>query len=377
MSQIPSEDEIPKFVEKKDRYIEIYKITNTETGKLYIGQTVSHMLNHGKYRRYGSQKRLNCHFSEAIKNNKDKECRYLNNSIRKYGNDKFIVEQIDICHMDKGDEVEARYITQYNSIFPFGYNLKIGGTVFKHCDESRRILSEGYYKSLDKKDNINTIPNNMLKSQDQSKMERLENIDLPEDIDNYDKYIRICNLNSNKKLLVLKIGDIEISFGSKKLSNEDLRQNIIDFIKKLKIYKEERKNSAKLLDVPEIPHSNDNFAENNENIASKYEYIKSVEIYKKHLMQKKEKKQFDLICKKCNIQKNKEDFRGKRCTCRYCERQANANRTAANKDKYKLLAKQNREKHKDRTNARKKEQRRLKKLESIPKENINSNVSSS
>ena len=38
------------------------------------------------------------------------------------------------------------------AVFPFGYNLKIGGTVFKHSDESRRILSESYYKSLEKDD---------------------------------------------------------------------------------------------------------------------------------------------------------------------------------------------------------------------------------
>lgn len=375
MSNIPSENEIPQFVEEKDRYIEIYKITNTETGKLYIGQAVSHILNHGKYRRYGSKKRLDCHFSEAMKNNKDKECRYLNNSIRKYGNDKFVVELIDTCPMDKGDEVEAKYITQYNSIFPFGYNLKIGGTVFKHCDESRRILSESYYKSLDKEEVENTIPNNILKSQDQLKMERLDNVDLPEDIDNCDKYIKICKLNSDKKLLVLKIGDVEISFGSKKLSNEQLKQNIIDFIKKVKIYKNERNNSAKLLDVPEIPHSNDNFAENNEHIASKDEYLKSIEIYKKHLIQKKEKKQFDFICKKCGNKKNKEDFRVKYHTCRDCERQANRDRTNANKDKYRLLARLNSEKHKDRTNARKREQRCLKKLFKLSQDNIAQNIS--
>ena len=50
-----------------ERYCEIYKITNLITKKLYVGQTVSHVLNHGKYRKYGYQKRLESHFSEAIK----------------------------------------------------------------------------------------------------------------------------------------------------------------------------------------------------------------------------------------------------------------------------------------------------------------------
>ena len=381
MPSLPIEEEIPQFVEEKDRYIEIYKITNIITRKLYIGQTVSHMLNHNKYRRYGSQKRLDCHFSEAMKNNKDKECRYLNNSIRKHGIDKFIVELIDTCSMDKGDEIEAKYITDYNSIFPFGYNLKIGGTVFKHSDESRRILSEGYYKSRDKQNTDNTDNNDnnevnknvsIIKSLDQNKLERFKDTELPEDIDNSDKYIRIANLK-NKKLLVLKIGEIEISFGSKKKTIEDLKQDIIDFIKKLKIYKNEHDKSAKLLDVPEYPKSNDNFAENNEHIASKDEYLKSIKIYKQHLKQKKDKKQFDLICVKCNIQKNKEDFRKKLHTCRDCERQANRDRLNNNREKYREMSRLNREKHKDTINAKRKERRSLAKN---AKDNTNLNDSS-
>jgi hypothetical protein len=372
MSNIPIEEEIPQFVQEKDRYIEIYKITNTETGKIYIGQAVSHMLNHGKYRRYGSKKRLDSHFSEAMKNNKDKECRYLNNSIRKYGISKFIVELIDTCPMDKGDETEAKYITECNSVFPFGYNLKIGGTVFKHCEESRRILSESYYKSLDKTDKTDTLKEDIkFKSQEQLKLERFDDTDLPEDIDNYDKFIRIAKLTGVKKLVMLKIGEIEISFGSKKLTTDELRNNCIDFIKKLKKYKEEHKNSAKLLDVPETPNSNDNFAENNEHIASKDEYIKSIEIYKQHLKQKKAKKQFNFICRVCNIQKIKEDFRGKQHICRPCERLENQNRFEASKEKYRELSKLNREKHKDKINAKRREQRRLVKLANETKINAN------
>lgn len=373
MSQLPREEDIPQFVDENDRYIEIYKITNSITGKLYIGQTVSHMLNHGKYRRYGSAKRLDSHFSEAIKNNKDKECRYLNNSIRKYGIDKFKVELINICPMEKGDVVEAKYITEYNSIFPFGYNLKIGGTVFKHCDESRRILSESYYKSLNKtqasdSDKLeNKSDDKILNSTDQNKIDRLENVDLPDDIDNIDnidnidKYIRIYN-KKTKHLLILKIGDIELSFGSKKKSNDELKQDIIKFIDKVKQYKQEHKNSAKLPDVPETPHSNDNFADNNEHIASKDEYIKSIEIYKQHLQQKKEKKKFNFICRICNIQKQKEDFRRQLRQCRPCEQIANRKREEANPEKYKLIKQKIRDKKRELRNAKAREQRRLARL---------------
>jgi hypothetical protein len=352
MSLLPKDEDVPQFIDEKDRYIEIYKITNSCTGKLYIGQTVSHMLNHGKYRRYGSTKRLSSHFSEAMKNNKDKECRYLNNSIRKYGIDKFTVELIDICPMDKGDELEAKYIREYNSIFPFGYNLKIGGTVFKHCDESRRILSESYYKSLtnsktsDLNDKFNNkTDNKILNSTDQNKIDRLDNTDLPDDIDNIDKYIKISN-NKNKNLLILKIEDVEIAFGSKKKTKDELKQDIIKFIDKVKKYKQEHINSAKLLDVPEKPHSNDNFADNNEHIASKDEYLKSIEIYKQHLKQKKEKKKFNLICRSCNIQKEEKDFRKNLHQCRPCEQIDNKKRAEANPEKYKLIRKKTKEKKK-------------------------------
>jgi len=364
MTQLPREQDVPQFVEEKDRYIEIYKITNSCSGKLYIGQTVSHMLNHGKYRRYGSAKRLDSHFSEAIKNNKDKECRYLNNSIRKYGIDKFKVELIDICPMEKGDEIEAKYITQFNSVFPFGYNLKIGGTVFKHCDESRRILSESYYKLLNKtqtSDSNNKSDDRILNSIDQNKIERLNDTDLPDDIDNIDKYIKVSN-NKKKNLLTLTIGDVELSFGSTKKSNDELKQDIIIFIDKVKKYKSERNNSAKLPDVPETPHSNDNFADNSEHIASKDEYLKSIEIYKQHLKQKKEKKQFNFICRTCNIQKQKEDFRRKLHQCRPCEVIANRKREQANPEKYKLIKQKSKDKYRELQNAKEREQRLLAKL---------------
>ena len=55
-----------RFVEKEERYVEIYKITCLNSGKCYVGQAVSHILNHGKYRRYGMKKRFNCHVSEAF-----------------------------------------------------------------------------------------------------------------------------------------------------------------------------------------------------------------------------------------------------------------------------------------------------------------------
>ena len=49
-----------------ERYCEIYKITCLTSGKIYVGQAVSHILNHKRYRPYGYTRRFNCHISEAF-----------------------------------------------------------------------------------------------------------------------------------------------------------------------------------------------------------------------------------------------------------------------------------------------------------------------
>ena len=59
------------IVEENERYVEIYKITCLETNKMYVGQAVSHILNNGKYRRYGMVRRLNGHISEAFSKKKE------------------------------------------------------------------------------------------------------------------------------------------------------------------------------------------------------------------------------------------------------------------------------------------------------------------
>jgi len=133
----------------KDVVIEIYCITCSVTNKQYIGQTVSHVLNHNKYRKYGTQKRFLSHISEAIKNTKQKQCWYLNNAIRKYGKESFSAELLYVCTKEDSDEEETKMIKEYNSLFPTGYNLKLGGTSFVHTNESKKILSNGVKKYFD------------------------------------------------------------------------------------------------------------------------------------------------------------------------------------------------------------------------------------
>ena len=101
----------------EDRYCEIYKITNLTTGKIYVGQAVSHILNHKRYRPYGHQGRFRCHISEAFSNKKNQST-FLNNSIRKYGIKDFVVDLIEYCKIKDADEREIYYIKEY-LLLPF------------------------------------------------------------------------------------------------------------------------------------------------------------------------------------------------------------------------------------------------------------------
>jgi hypothetical protein len=122
-------------------YSHIYIIRNILTNKVYIGQAVSHRLNKNKYRIFGFEGRYKDHISEAINNTKKNQCTYLNNSIRKYGKENFIVNLIDICKIFEADDKERFYITMYNSLYPNGYNLTKGGKNFIIDDVNDEIFN--------------------------------------------------------------------------------------------------------------------------------------------------------------------------------------------------------------------------------------------
>ena len=141
-----------------ERYCEIYKITNLTTGKIYVGQAVSHILNHKRYRPYGHDGRFRCHISEAFSTKKN-QSHYLNNAIRKYGVADFVVELIECCEMNEANDREIHYIKHHNSLFPGGYNLKNGGSVFTHSDESKKRVTNGVIKHFmsQKYDRFNSV----------------------------------------------------------------------------------------------------------------------------------------------------------------------------------------------------------------------------
>lgn len=197
-----------------ERYCEIYKIMNLTSGKVYVGQAVSHILNHKRYRPYGHEGRFKCHISEAFSQKKN-QSHYLNNAIRKYGVNEFVVELIEHCELIQADDREIHYIKHFNSLFPNGYNLKNGGNVFTHSEESKRRVSNGV---------INYFKN--------KKYERFKNIKrLDEDIE---KYIKPLNRNNSQYGWYVYIDKKKADFGGVHISLEESKKNAIEFINNLK-----------------------------------------------------------------------------------------------------------------------------------------------
>jgi group I intron endonuclease len=209
------------------RYCEIYKILNHTTGKIYVGQSVSHILNHKRYRPYGHEGRFRCHISEAFSTKKN-QSHYLNNAIRKYGVEDFVVELIEYCEISNADEREIYYIKELNSLFPNGYNLKNGGSVFTHSDESKKRVSNGvsnYYK--DKK---------------YERFKEIKNID-----DNIEKYIKPLKRNNEQYGWYVYIDRVKADFGGVHIPLDESKTSAIEFITNLK---KQLATSPNCLEVP-------------------------------------------------------------------------------------------------------------------------------
>ena len=197
------------------------------SGKIYIGQTVSHILNHKRYRPYGREGRFKCHISEAFSKKKN-QSHYLNNAIRKYGVSDFVVELLEYCELNEANDREIHYIQHFNSLFPNGYNLKNGGSVFTHSDESKKRVSNGvinYFKD--------------------KKFERFKNIKCFDD--DIEKYIKPLNRNNTQYGWYVYIEKCKADFGGVHISLDESKKNAIEFINKLKNH------LAKHLVVREVP----------------------------------------------------------------------------------------------------------------------------
>ena len=153
------------------------------------------------------------HFRSLL--NKKNQSHYLNNAIRKYGVTDFMVELIECCELEKADEREIHYIKELNSLFPNGYNLKNGGSVFTHSDESKKRLSIGVV--------------NYFKDKKAERFKDIKQID-----DDIEKYIKPLNRSNEQYGWYVYIDRIKADFGGVHIPLEKSKKDAIEFINNLK-----------------------------------------------------------------------------------------------------------------------------------------------
>jgi len=98
----------------------VFKTKNLSNGKLYIGQTTTRRKDY-----IGSGKCFKC-------------------AVKKHGKESFKRINLKSCNCQEDlDFWEKQYIKIFNSLFPNGYNLNLGGNgVGEHSEEVKRKISE-------------------------------------------------------------------------------------------------------------------------------------------------------------------------------------------------------------------------------------------
>jgi len=244
---------------------EVYKITNSLSGKSYVGQVRSHRLNHFRYRPFGSQGRFKDHISEAMCNTKKCQCSFLNSSIRKNGAEYFSVETLERCCLEDIDGCERKWIATENTLYPNGYNLTRGGKTLESvgyvCEGPERTYEKKgrrTYQTVETKQKISQRLKDafsdplMRKAQSQrtieqhfkSKLERLKNVNM--DRNKIDTYVHTYNGSKYVGYRVLidgKRADFMIPRQtSSELNLQSTKARAIMFINELIMYQERGKN---------------------------------------------------------------------------------------------------------------------------------------
>lgn len=229
----------------------IYLITNTQNNKRYVGQTLSHRKNRGKYRPFGYIGRFNDHVSEALCNSKKKQCTYLNNAIRSYGKEAFQVELLLVCSRQELDVQERKYIDDYATLYPNGYNLTHGGKVFKDKSIPNNISPSFnvpkkrggcVFRSKETRAKMTSRLKELMSSPEirQELMERTQEQHMKAKIESFhgveidttcsDKYIHIRNKKDGTQFIKVIVGKKTTSFVGKYQSIEELKQKAIQFL---------------------------------------------------------------------------------------------------------------------------------------------------
>lgn len=231
---------------------EIYMIKNTKTGLMYIGQTLTHRMNHKRYRPFGHIKRFKGHISEALCNTKSEQCSCIANAIRKYGVESFEVSLLARCSKNELDDLETHYVSMYDTIHPNGYNLAPGGRI-KHSvttDDFERVsvtydpTPRTTARSQETKDKISaglqrfkeTKPENMLANMQKfkdartnKKLERFKDVVVQQPLSQYVTTTQRKNVWRS----TVKVGTKEVTFESKFDTEEESRERAMNFLKQV------------------------------------------------------------------------------------------------------------------------------------------------
>lgn len=234
---------------------QIYLMRNIKENKCYVGQTVTHRKNRGVYKPFGYEGRFNDHISEALCNTKKKQCNYLNNSIRLHGKDTFMVELLETCSLDKLDEREQHYIQLYNTLFPNGYNLTIGGRTFRSAtcelptsspasaagrrggcthrsDKTREKMSKSLKQAFGDEDVRKQLSVRTQLQHEQKRLERFRN-GIVLDTTNLDKYIHERNSKLHGKFIKVIVDKKTAAFVGRFEDIETLRDRARKFLSQI------------------------------------------------------------------------------------------------------------------------------------------------
>lgn len=117
---------------------DIYVITCTTNGRRYVGETITTIAC-----------RWSHHKASAARGSND--CPALYNAIRAHGIDNFNIEKVgSFATMDELDAAEIRYIQEFNTLVPNGYNISKGGQQsHEHIDQTKQKICSGLRTKTD------------------------------------------------------------------------------------------------------------------------------------------------------------------------------------------------------------------------------------
>ena len=193
----------------------IYKITNTVSGKMYVGETKEEDVE----RRWKQHK-------NTIKHGRG--CPALQDAVRKYGWNVFKFEIVVICFDENRYAMEQYYIKKYNTLTPNGYNITLGGVGGgfvgkKHTPETLAKIKESLAKFKEENPNhFETYKEKLSQS--------LKKLNISERMQ-----------NSEKWQAAVKEGRVGGSVHKQKGNNEAIRQKISESLKKY--FKENKGNT--------------------------------------------------------------------------------------------------------------------------------------